>query len=200
MMILRFGVTPTGINGFSPYREVACVVPAGSLNDSIEAGEPELLNLSALRLKGVTFCPKAQLNGCQLFGMAANSRLNECPGKPKRGSSIVKAAKCNMEVRVLSIVVYNGDPFQLHEEALLDPSHQVASVLFKIHPLAEFWRNDDLEHPFIARGLPGCEPLCQVYSRFGGRKSDAFDVLFLCRTLPCNVVSVRLPLAGSFIG
>jgi hypothetical protein len=83
---------------------------------------------------------------------------------------------------------------------LFDPPHQLTSVLFKIHPLAEFCRNDDLEHPFIACGLPGCESLSHVHSRFDSREPDAFDVLFLRRTIPRNVVSMRLPLAGSLIG
>jgi hypothetical protein len=87
--------------------------------------------------------------------MLANPRLDECTGKPERGSAVVKAAKCNVNVRVLGIVVYDGDPFQLRDKSLFDPTHQIANVLFKIHPLAELRRDDDFEHPFIASGLPG---------------------------------------------
>jgi hypothetical protein len=141
-------------NWFSADCEIVGIPTTTALNDSIKAGEPELLDLSALRLKGVTFCPKSQFLCRQFFCVAANPGLDECTGKPERGSAVVNAAKHNVHVRVLGIVMNDGDPLQFCEEALLDPFHQTASVPFKIHPLAEFWRDDDLEHPFVPSGLP----------------------------------------------
>ena len=112
VMILRLCVAPVGINRFPSYCERARIVTTASLNDSIEGSEPELLNLSLLGFKRIAFCPKAQFMGCEFLSMAANSRLNECTRKPKRGSAVVKAAQCNMDVRVLGIVMHHGDPLQ----------------------------------------------------------------------------------------
>jgi hypothetical protein len=136
--------------------EVVRILTAASQNDSIQAGEPELLNLSALCLKGVEFGAIPQFFRRQFFCMPANPGLDECTGKTERGPAIIKAAKCNMNVRVLSVVVDDRHPFQLCKEAPFDATHQIASVLFKIHPLTKFWRDDDLEHPLIACGLPRC--------------------------------------------
>jgi hypothetical protein len=128
-----------------------------------------------------------------------NPRLDEFTGKPERSSAVVKAAKRNVNVRVFGVVVDDCNPFQLCEEAPFDPSHQIASVLFKVHPLAELWRDDNFEHPFVASGLPGCQPRSNVYGSFGSREANSFDVLFLRRTFASNVVSVRLPLARSLV-
>jgi hypothetical protein len=112
VMILRFGISPVGIDRFSPDCEVARIVATISLNDSIEACEPKLLNLSALCLKSISLRPKPQFKGCQFFGVAANSRLYEFTGKPKRGPAVVKTTKGNVDVWMLSVVMYHGDPFQ----------------------------------------------------------------------------------------
>jgi hypothetical protein len=163
---------------FSADSEIVRIPTATALNDSIQAGEPELLNLSALRLQGVTFSPISQFHRRQLFCMLANPRLDECTGKPERSSAVVKAAKRNVNVRVLGVVVDDRHPFQLCQEAPFDPTHQIASVLFNIQPLAKFWRDDDLEHPFVASGLPGCQTLRNVDGAFRGREPDTLDVLF----------------------
>src|SRR5579859_169040 len=185
---------------FSADCEIVRIPTAKALNDSIQAGEPELLNLSPISLKGVTFSPISQFHRRQLFCMLPNPRLDECTGKPQRSSAVVKAAKRNVNVRVLGVAMGDCDPFQLCEEAPFNTTHQIASVLFKVHPFAEFWRNYDLEHPFVASGLPGCQPPRNVYGGFGSGEPNSSGPLFQRRTLPSDIVSVRLPLAGSLVG
>jgi hypothetical protein len=104
-----------------------------------------------------------------------------------------------VDVRVLGVVVNNGDPFEFCEKAFFDPFHQTASVPFKIHPLAEFRRDNDLEHSLVAGRLPRRQTLRNVHGGFGRRKPDSFDVLFLGSTVPSDVVSVRLPLTLSLV-
>lgn len=84
-------------------------------------------------------------------------------------------------------------------EAPFDPFHQIASVPFELHALAELRRHYDLEHLLVPGRLPGREPLCPMHSVFSGGERDGFHLILLCCSFPSYIVAMCLPLAVCFV-
>jgi hypothetical protein len=104
----------------------------------------------------------AQGFGSDFFGTSAQAPTNIFPRQAKCPSVAVNSAECDVNVRMLSVVMDGGDPVELFAQVALHPSHQLPSVLLKVQMVSEFRRYNDFEDTLVSSTLPIVELSCDV--------------------------------------
>jgi hypothetical protein len=95
-------------------------------------------------------------------GDFAKALPNIVPAEPKRAGIHTDTSNRDVNVRVLSIVVRDRNPFERSQQIRLHPRQQIARQLLEIGSIAKFRRKDYLPKAFIAGPLPTFKSLSNL--------------------------------------
>jgi hypothetical protein len=74
--------------------------------------------------------------------------------KSERLPAAPHSPKSDMDVGVLGVGVWDGDPLQGGLKLPFQSAHEIAGKAREVQPVTELRREDNLPEPKVARGLP----------------------------------------------
>ncbi len=114
-------------------------------------------------------------------------------------AAISHATNHHVNMRVLGVVVFSRNPFEIRSQILLHLRDQFARQPRQIDPVPKFRRDDQLPELLIARGLPVCKLPRDVDRFVLPAESHGFGVVFKCRALAREITPVCFPLPSDLV-
>jgi hypothetical protein len=96
------------------------------LQPAVDRGEPLFGNLTTLRLDPIQFCAIPNLARTQVRRDSSNTLLQILAAQTQNLAAISHSANHNVNMRVLGVVVFSGNPFEFRSEILLNLPNQFA--------------------------------------------------------------------------
>jgi hypothetical protein len=140
---------------------------------------------------------RAELARRELLAPRANPVPEVFARKAKSTSVVADTANSDVEVRVIVVVVLDGDPLEPCPEVAFHRAEKSARVAPKVHPGAALRRDDELPENGIAGLLPARER--RRYRDVGARhvEAEASALAVRPRALARDIAAMRAPLAAT---
>jgi hypothetical protein len=108
----------------------------------------------------------AELRRAKILGGVTNAHLDVLTIEAQF-APVGPSAKSHVNVRMLRIEVRDRAPFQLSREFRFHPAQRFAGQPGQIHALSELRREDQLESPLVACGLPSIKAVGHIHRLLG---------------------------------
>ena len=115
-----------------------------SLDSPVERCDADLPHLPSLCFLSVCFGTKAHLNRALVFGQSSKTMLDEVAFQSER-LTVCYPAQRNMNMRMLSVVVCYGNPFERSAQLVFDGLHEVTREPWKVRTFTKLRRDDYFE-------------------------------------------------------
>ena len=104
-----------------------------------------------------------------------------------------------MNMRVLGVVVFSRNPFEVRSQILFHLLYQFARQSRQLDPVPELRRDDQLPELLIACRLPALKFPRDVHSFDVPAESHRLGVVLKCGALACEIPPVRFPLPPNLV-
>ncbi len=165
----------------------------------VDRGEPLLGNLAAFRLDPVQFRAIPNLARTQVRRNSPNALLHILAAQAQNLAAVSHSSNHHVNMRVLGVVVFSRNPFEVRSQILLHLRDQFARQPRQVNPVPKFRRDDQLPELLIACGLPGLKFPRDVHSFGLPAESHRLRVVLKCCALAREIPPVRFPLPPNLV-